>query len=461
MAPGETETIAKLLEALTGQRAPLPEGQDGISSFPKSGLGYSQLNELLLLFGYDRVTRPFFQFLADGTLDYKPGCAIRSIEEFQTGVERARQLSLLFFGNVKFGFKKFGRDADELRFYHASTQPVDEEMFKNRHDPIHPVDPIPLDETYYLGYLIQKEINDQLAKSPNDDAALAARKVQERVVEKGIHNQHAYLVSDHLDVYVATSMRRKHEYVEVAQFANQLFKHDLIRELKLRWFDPTQAYCADRIDKGLAEALMLKRAKCTLYLAQESDTLGKDSELASTLAQGKPVIAYVPSPTEKDVVESVTTLSVLYGKSESLVILERLQAFSPNLAWENPQVRQWLDVPDKVDTKEALELLVKTAQGHYARRAEMLRESHPLGIQVNLDTGVANGVLVVRTLEDCAKLIRRIVTTTLQFSIDKKSIGDVEYHLLRENVSKSIFRVMTGDAMLSNSFWNFYLEPSD
>jgi len=461
VAPDEAEIIARLLEALTGQRAPLPEGRDGISSFPKSGLGYSQLNELLLLFGYDRVTRTFFQFLADGTLDYKPGCAIRSIEEFQTGVERARQLSLLFFGNVKFGFKKFGRDADELRFYHDSTQPVDEAMFKNRHDPIHPVDPIPLHETYYLGYLIQKEINDQLAKNPNDDTAIAARRVQERVVEKGIHNQHAYLVSDHLDVYVATSMRRKHEYVEVAQFTNQLFNHVLTRDLKLRWFDPTQAYCADRIDKGLAEALMLKRAKCTLYLAQESDTLGKDSELASTLAQGKPVIAYVPSPTEEDVVESVTTFSVLYGKSESLVILERLQAFSPNLAWENPQVRQWLDAPDKVDNKEALKLLVKTAQGHYARRADMLRESNPLGIQVNLDTGVANGVLVVRTLDDCANLIRRIVTTTLQFSIDKKSIGDVEYHLLRENVSKSIFRVMTGDAMLSNSFWNFYLEPSD
>ena len=57
--------------------------------------------------------------------------------------------------------------------------------------------------------------------------------------------------------------------------------------------DAVLKYCEDRIDKGLSEALMLKRAKCTLFLAQESDTLGKDSELASTLAQGKPVIAYV------------------------------------------------------------------------------------------------------------------------------------------------------------------------
>ena len=39
---------------------------------------------------------------------------------------------------------------------------------------------------------------------------------------------------------------------------------------------------------------MLKRACCTVYSVQDTDTLGKDSELASTLAQGKPVIAYVP-----------------------------------------------------------------------------------------------------------------------------------------------------------------------
>ena len=75
--------------------------------------------------------------------------------------------------------------------------------------------------------------------------------------EKGIRNQRAYLTADHLDVYVATSMRQRHEYLEVAEFAKQVSANDQIRSLKLRWFDPTQAYCSDRIDKGVAEALML------------------------------------------------------------------------------------------------------------------------------------------------------------------------------------------------------------
>ena len=454
-------TLGQLLEALTGQRPPLSPALDVLPSFPEGGLGYSQLNELLLLLGYDRVTHSFFQFLVDDTLEYRPGCGLRSIEDLEVGVERVRKLSLLFFGNVKFGFKMLAGDSDQLSHYYEGTQPLDPEMFKQRHDPIHPVDPIPADETYYLGYVVQKDLDKRLKDNPGDAAALSEKGHLERVRDRGIRNQRAYLVSDHLDVYVATSMRQRHEYVEVSEFADAVFKSERLKDLKLRWFDPTQAYCSDRIDKGLAEALMLKRAQCTLYLAQESDTLGKDSELASTLAQGKPVIAYVPSPTNEDVLSSVARLSSLYSRSADSVILERIQTLSANLAWSDQQVRRWLDAPDKMDRDAGLALLVKTTQEHYEKRAETLMESHPLGIQVNLDTGVANGVLVVRTVTDCAELIYRFLTQTVQFRIEKKCLANVEYHLLRETVSNSIFRVMTGDAMLTNSFWNFYLEPSE
>ena len=130
MATDESQKLRQLLEDLTGQRSPLNNLAPG---FPQDGLGYSQFNELLLLLGYDRVTHAFFQFLVNGTLDYQPGCAIRYIGDLELGVERARQLSLLFFGNVKFGFKKLARDSDELLFYHASTQPATTKDLKRRH----------------------------------------------------------------------------------------------------------------------------------------------------------------------------------------------------------------------------------------------------------------------------------------------------------------------------------------
>src|SRR4029078_1006660 len=129
----------------------------------------------------------------------------------------------------------------------------------------------------------------------------------------------------------------------------ELFENHL-KEIPLRWFDPTQSYDENIIDKGILEGLMLKRAKCTIYMAQESDTLGKDSELASTLAQGKPVIAYIPffSSTAQDQYVERLLKVILAGApalSERQVILRQLQVFRPQAAWEDEQVIRWIANP--------------------------------------------------------------------------------------------------------------------
>ena len=85
-------------------------------------------------------------------------------------------------------------------------------------------------------------------------------KVRDEIVATGKRNHEAYLASDHMDVYVATSMRERHEYQIVNKVINEVFANSGLAKLKLLCFDPTQAYCTDRIDKGLAEGLMLKRA---------------------------------------------------------------------------------------------------------------------------------------------------------------------------------------------------------
>ncbi len=194
------------------------------------------------------------------------------------------------------------------------------------------------------------------------------------------------------------------------------------------------------------------------FFAQESDTLGKDSELASTLAQGKPVITFVP---EVDVEFAERLLGELRDaypeKSDAVIILEQLQLFSQRAAWEDRTVRSWLDDQDRMSIEKAKARLQEAIQIHYDGRAKTLRESHPLGVQVNLATGVAKGVLVVRTVGDCARLVRRIVTRTLEFGVSEENGSTV----LREVISNSVFRVATGDMMLSNAFWNFYLESSE
>jgi hypothetical protein len=89
---------------------------------------------------------------------------------------------------------------------------------------------------------------------------------------------------------------------------------------------------------------------------------------------------------------------------------------------------------------------------NYNRKAWILKESHPLAMQVDLESGVANGLLIVRSSEQCSELLRRILTNNLKFTIENQ--GD--YWLLKEKISDSAFRVITKDEKLTNSFWNLW-----
>lgn len=457
----DSKELVTVLENLTGEPVPFVSRLTGINvsiGAGAQGLGYSQLNELLLVSGLDRITHAFFAYLLTGSPNYSPGMAFESFEQFQAGVRRFRTTALLAYGNVKFAFKSLSHDDALLQTDLESLEPLSVEAFERRHDPILPVRPIAPEEAYLTGYLIEAELRARLAVTPPDLTALALETRRIEVVEIALENQAAYLASDHLDVYVATSMRARHEFIAVGRIVKEIFENERVKPLKLRWFDPTQAYCSNRIDKGLAEALMLRRASCTIYLAQESDTLGKDSELASTLAQGKPVIAFVPEVNSRYLEEHFAALAEAdSGKNKEQHLLEQLRLFEPGAAWTDPDVRNWCERPGSALLEKLEQRVYAKIKAHYDGRARMLRETHPLGIQVNLGTGVANGVMVVRTAADCAALVRGIITRTLTFGLEETA----DFTALRETISGSIFRVMTSDAMLTNAFWNFYLDPAE
>jgi hypothetical protein len=213
-----------------------------------------------------------------------------------------------------------------------------------------------------------------------------------------------------------------------------------------------------------------------VYSVQDTDTLGKDSELAATLAQGKPVIAYVPSIDVETraaqlLAEEPTTVQdrlrfVLYADDqfaqsvgrEDLAFVRGFQAIE-----EFERDRTWRTVPDQaaVDafraahgpSLERLCRIVAAAEARiYDKRAKTLKVSHPLGIQVNLATGVANGVLVVRTVPQCADLLKRVVTNSLEFTLREAE----RMWYLDEKISGCVYRVVSKDRKLTNCFWNFY-----
>jgi hypothetical protein len=457
--------VLELIQQLTGQDPPLRSNASARAKFliETSGLGHSQMNELLLLHGYDRISSAFFQYLVDGTSTYASGSAITTIDQLRSAVDRFRKHALLLHGNVKYAFKFLSSlSGSELGTELSVFKPLDDTLFSSRHDPVQPIESIAGDETYYLGYVIKRQLDARLEADPNDVAAREELEKRKTLVAKGIRNHEAYLSSDHMDVYVATSMRERHEYFFVHSVTAKIFGDPRLQKLKLRWFDPTQAYCSDRIDKGLSEALMLKRAKCTLYYAQESDTLGKDSELASTLAQGKPVIAFLPQlndKTEGVYIQWLLDIAQRLYPDEPIaqLLIQQLQVFESAAAWKDPIVQRWVNDPSNMNIEEAKTRLMRSVRKHYDGRADLLKETHPLGIQVHLGTGVANGVLVARTTAQCAEMIYRVMTNRLEFTLEEVVLSGRKYLMLRESVSRSIFRVVTGDQMLTNSFWNFYL----
>lgn len=95
-----------------------------------------------------------------------------------------------------------------------------------------------------------------------------------------------------LDVYVATSMRNRQDFRNMANACEAIFGDKRLQDLKLRYFDPTLSAAAGHEDKGLIECLMVKCAKVLVLCAGEKDSYGKDVEAGMALSQGKPVVFY-------------------------------------------------------------------------------------------------------------------------------------------------------------------------
>ena len=531
------ETFCALAVRLTG--SPLKGVRESdlamlfrILGEPDREIDHTQFNELLLLVNKDRIGRAMFSRFF--------GAKCR-MADLPAAVERYQKAAMLRYGNFVFAYRTLSRIADDEQLNQElgtlciggdSSGPE----YLARATKLFEIESIAREDTPLVGYLSATQIVAEAARakllriataSVKDDASW---KVLEDIVRElcrpeevqailgtvsnyqlrypdrkpvdlraflsrispelekrhsrlsevqavATRNQDIYLTWDHMDVYFATSMRKAWEFADLFDFVTGVMNTPEIQELKIRYFDPTQSYTGNRIDKGIVESLMLKRAKCTVYSVQDTDTLGKDSELAATLAQGKPVIAYVPSMAiEKRVAELRT--------ENPETVLERLRfvlnaddRFMIDLSEDDRSfIAEFRALPEFVQTTvfrsvadaEALEafrttyseqmerlchLIAASEKRIYDSRANTLKRFHPLGIQVNLATGVANGVMVVRSVGDCAALLRRVLTDTMEFDI----VEDDSMWYLRERISESFFRVVTKNTKINNCFWNFYL----
>jgi len=473
-----------------------------LSKIRDEGINYAQFNELLLIMNQDRVQKAFFDFF----FGEKP----IKFKELKKGIIKFRGFAMLCVGNFRFAYKQLYQKEEEellkaLKPYCDSIKKVGDE-FKMRPPKALDIEKIKKEVTWYSGYLAKKkyekeiEYLEKLLKAKTKipfsfsweelfSFARMNKDIDEKIKEvekKALKNTDIYLTWDYMDIYIATSMRHKWEFEETFDFINKVFNYEKIKKLKLRYFDPTQSLCENRIDKGLVEGLMLKRASCTIYMAQEIDTMGKDSELAATLAQRKPVIAYVPYIDIEKHAKKIVKYPLDFFKKRFLVLqaeemfddencrkeLEKYNFDFKNTIdkfideYENYRYSQPFSLWDKEENKfkkmskffsEICNILAIAEHYSFERRADTLKKAHPLSVQVHLESGVANGVLVVRNAQDCASLLYKILKKSMEFTIKHIKENGKGMTILEEKISKCPYRVVTDYEKLTNSFWNFYL----
>jgi len=470
----------------------------------KNGLNYEQFNELLLLFNQSRISKDFFNFVFEKEQI--------ELADLKHGVTKFRGFAMLCFGNFRFAYKelikKNQKEINNILKNHCKDHCIILENFKKRPQKMLKINKINRDDTWLIGETNERKILKEVEhinflikenKQKSEELIKLSQKYVEltellfKTKKRGLKNTDIYLTWDYMDVYVATSMRYKYEFQQTYDFINKVFKNPRIKKLNLRFFDPTQSKCKNRIDKGLLEGLMLKRVYATIYMVQENDTIGKDSELAATLAQGKPVIAFVPRIEIEAFSKEIKQYPFYYFK-ETFNLLSSKDIFKTEYCVENLKkyVKNYkeilentkeyiksLDNPDnysifkdlilwqeehseeyKKSFKYFEELCLIIAIGKYhefENRANLLKELHPLALQIDLDSGVANGVLVVRTPEDCVEVLFNLMTNKSEFVI--KNLGEEDWKItgLYEKITNCPFRVITDNKKISNSFWNFYL----
>lgn len=416
----------------------------------KIRLTLEQFNRLMISCRHRLATDHFFQFFF---------ASVTTIEEFENAVDDYRFKAMWLYGNFRYAYRSLATsDLEAFNTQIEQTKVIPEIVFTSR-DKFEEIQQIPVESLYLLGYIAKGNLDDleltqtfvaQLISADSDRATVLKgfgsnriekvravlkkydvklsnsdfatipleelkalilrldstieplRTSRNRAVKVGLDNTDRYLTLPYLDVYVATSMREQQDFINQHDFINQVFNDPQVASLRLRFFNPMLSYVENRITKGLIEMLMLRRAKVTIYVAGASDTLGKDSELAATLAQGKPVIVYVPQG----------EVGLPCGAAGCLRKI------------------------------------------NYDKRADNFREDHPLGLQIAVDTGVAHGIIVVRSPEECATMLRKVILRDYDFEIaHEKSV-----FLLRERKTKSVVRVVSDEPLLTHAFWTYFNE---
>jgi hypothetical protein len=291
-----------------------------------------------------------------GTSSYAPPLGVPQIgsaEQLSWGLRRFIQDALLYWGNLRQAYRDLRSLTSEEIHERFQARRFDQKRLIERGPVIQPL-PIPHDHRYLISEMACKTYPNQgkledatqvqwalraFDELSGDQRPVAPDKLKERAKQladgnkqlplfelmyedpsgtlatrddvltlyrdqwnnfsaaraRALENTRTYLsLCNDLDVYVATSMRTREDFRDMARTCESIFCDPRLAKFNIRYFDPTMSAAESHEDKGIIECLMVKTAKVILYFAQHKESLGKVSEYAMGLTLGKPVIILCP-----------------------------------------------------------------------------------------------------------------------------------------------------------------------
>lgn len=278
---------------------------------------------------------------------------IASLEQLDWGLRRFHIDALLFFGNIRSAYREFRvKDYKEIESFFDSKRipsdllasrgkalsfckiPIDDrylicELACKAYSPTSPDGPLEVEQALMDAYR-KANMPRVLVRALCDKNSLLAREdpqgqmmlelttdefadeylenetdIRERIAkiyprfegarQLALENTRLFLsLVNELDVYVATSMRTRDDFRNMARDCDFIFHQPSLKRFWLRFFDPTISAAEVHEDKGLIECLMVKCCRALLYFAGTGDSFGKDAEVAMAISLGKPAIILCP-----------------------------------------------------------------------------------------------------------------------------------------------------------------------
>lgn len=428
-----------------------------LTRIDKEPLSRVQFNQLLVLsheatpsdgfFRYYWLSEPKHTYDVTSIPGYQPtwnsSSSILSLQHLRWGLYRLYVDALLYFGNIRSGYRALrGKTYEELNDFFVSKR-FDTQVIKDRGPPL-PLVSIAKDNRYLISEMACKSLG-AIPERPSElknvlDAAFADHKQRgggkvkirelldgtyaqktfsdrhqqllfaadqlmdeeidtttsldgklekllslfENTRQAALKNTQYYLsMVDDLDVYVATSMRDRADFRAMSDACEQIFSDPLLKDMHLRYFDPTLSAADGHEDKGLIECLMVNCSKVLVYCAGKKESYGKDAEAAMALSQGKPVIFYCDEH----------------------------------------------------------------------QKSRFYREVHPLSRLIDFKTGIAVGAMITSSLEEVSRLLYLLFENKMEYELEKVESRRLR---LKDKLTKSVVRLQTSDALLRETFWNYY-----